>query len=48
MPEVNTDGQSTLTIPFSTSDFTGDFQITIEGLTKDGKAKRSVSNFEVK
>ena len=48
MPEVKTNGQPTLSIPFSTSDLTGDFQITIEGITKDGKIVRGTSFFDVK
>ena len=48
MPEVDPDGQSSLSLPFSTSDLTGDFQITVEGITKDGKVIRGTSFFDVK
>ena len=47
MPEVYTNGKPALSVPFSTSDLTGDFQITVEGLTKDGKVIRGVSFFNV-
>ena len=47
MPEVKTGGQTSFSIPFSTSDFTGDFQITVEGITKDGKVIRGTSFFKV-
>ena len=47
MPEVKTGGQQSLSIPFSTSDLTGDFMITVEGITKDGKVVRGESFFIV-
>lgn len=47
MPSVEFSGQS-LSVPFSTSELTGEFQVTVEGLTKDGKAIRGTSFFEVK
>ena len=47
MPEVNTGGQQSISIPFSTSDLTGDFQVTVEGITKNGDVIRGVSFFEV-
>lgn len=47
IPEVTCAGRQTLTIPFDTSDFTGEFQVTVEGLTKDGKALRGTSFFNV-
>lgn len=48
MPSVEVVERTGLSIPFSTSDLTGEFQVTVEGLTKDGKAIRGVSTFEVK
>jgi hypothetical protein len=36
-PNINTDGETTVIIPFNTSDLTGEFQATVEGITKDGK-----------
>lgn len=47
MPQVKTNGASSLTIPFSTSDLTGEFQVVIEGLTKDGKPLRGITYFNV-
>ena len=47
MPEVYTDGSPNLSLPFCTSDLTGDFQVTIEGLTKDGKTIKGTSFFKV-
>ncbi|MDR2914808.1 MAG: hypothetical protein LBV74_08265 [Tannerella sp.] len=46
-PDVEPDGQSSISIPFSTSELTGEFQVTVEGLTKDGKAIRGLSFFNV-
>jgi len=46
-PEVETGGQSALSVPFSTSDLTGEFQVTVEGLCKDGKVFRGTSLFKV-
>ena len=47
MPDVKTGGQPSLSVPFSTSDLTGTFQITVEGLTKGGKFIRGTSFFNV-
>ncbi|MDL2264859.1 hypothetical protein LJC57_04335 [Parabacteroides sp. OttesenSCG-928-G07] len=47
IPEVDTHGNSSVTIPFSTSDLTGEFQVVIEGLTKDGKPLRGITYFDV-
>ncbi|GHT30805.1 hypothetical protein AGMMS49574_11330 [Bacteroidia bacterium] len=44
-PNVQTNGQSSVTIPFNTSDFTGTFRVTVEGLTEDGKIVRAVVPF---
>jgi hypothetical protein len=46
-PMLQTKGKSTMEIPFYTSDFTGDFQVTVEGLTKDGKIISASASFEV-
>jgi hypothetical protein len=46
-PAVQTGGQSSVRIPFSTSDFTGAFQATVEGLTEDGRAVRATATFMV-
>lgn len=37
IPEVDLDGKNEISIPFTSSDLTGDFIITVEGVTKDGK-----------
>ena len=47
IPDVETGGLPTLSVPFSTSDITGNFQVTVEGLTKDGKVFRGTSFFKV-
>ena len=46
-PEVETEGKTSLSLPFYTSDITGDFHIVIEGVTKDGKAVRGTAGFSV-
>ena len=48
MPMLETEGMPALTVPFSTSSLTGDFQVTVEGITKDGKIIKGVSFFNVK
>ena len=48
MPEVEIGAKSSLSMPFCTSSLTGDFQVTVEGITKDGKVIRGVSFFSVK
>jgi len=47
-PNLKTEGKPSISVPFCTSDMTGEFQITVEGLTKEGKVVRGVSFFEVK
>jgi hypothetical protein len=47
MPEVPAGGLPSVRIPFATSDFAGSFCVTVEGLTKDGRAVRAVTSFEV-
>lgn len=48
MPNVPTEGRSSFTIPFSTSDYGGTFRIRVMGLTKDGQLIHSTSTLEVK
>ena len=36
-PNVSADGKTSVILPFDTSDLTGEFQATVEGITKDGK-----------
>jgi len=47
-PELQTKGKSKLEIPFFTSDYTGGFQATVEGLTKDGEVISATVTFEVR
>ena len=46
-PNLQT-GKSTLEIPFSTFDYSGEFQATIEGLTKDGKIISATVSFAMR
>ncbi len=46
-PNVQTQGKSSIQIPFNTSDFTGEFQVVVEGLTKDGNVVYAKSSFVV-
>lgn len=48
MPNIPTEGRSSFTIPFSTSDYGGTFRIRVLGLTKDGQLIHSTSTIEVK
>ena len=47
-PDIRTNGESSISIPFTTSDLTGDFTITIEGLTQTGEALYATEQFQVK
>lgn len=47
-PDIRTNGESSISIPFTTSDMTGDFTITIEGLTQTGEALYATEQFQVK
>jgi hypothetical protein len=47
-PILQTKGKSTLEIPFYTSDYTGEFQATVEGLTKEGEIISATATFEVR
>ena len=46
-PDVKTDGKTSIRVPFDTSDLTGEFQATIQGITKDGKIFFSTVLFQV-
>jgi hypothetical protein len=46
-PDVRTDGKTSIRVPFDTSDLTGEFQATVEGITKDGKIIFATSFFKV-
>jgi len=46
-PDVRTDGKTFIRLPFDTSDLTGEFQATVEGVTKDGKIIFITSVFKV-
>lgn len=48
LPQVAAQGQTSLSVPFSTSDLVGEFEVVVEGLTKDGRVIRGASLFEVK
>ncbi|MDR1259489.1 MAG: hypothetical protein LBK65_09495 [Tannerellaceae bacterium] len=47
MPEISTGGRSSVVIPFTTSDYTGEFQVVVEGLTRDGKPVFGIADFKV-
>jgi hypothetical protein len=46
-PSVPTGGHPTLTLPFSTSDLPGDYQVTVEALTPDGHPLHAITFFHV-
>jgi hypothetical protein len=46
-PDVKTDGKTSIRLPFDTSDLTGEFQATVQGITKDGKIIFATSFFNV-
>lgn len=46
-PHIKTGGATDIQIPFVTSDLTGDFQVIVEGITKDGKIIYGSSFFNV-
>ena len=46
-PDVPTDGKTSIRLPFDTSDLTGEFQATVEGITKDGEIIFATSFFKV-
>lgn len=47
-PELQTHGKATIEIPFITSDLTGDFKVTIEGITQTGEVVCWEDYFEVR
>ena len=47
-PALQTKGKSSLEVPFYTSDFSGEFLVTVEGLTKEGKITSGTASFEVR
>lgn len=47
LPDVRTEGQTSLTIPFSASDLPGEYQVTVEGITQDGQTIRGVAYISV-
>jgi hypothetical protein len=46
-PDVCVDGKTSIRLPFDTSDLTGEFQATVEGITKDGELFYATSFFSV-
>ena len=46
-PDVRPDGKSSIRVPFDTSDLTGEFQATVEGITKDGAIIYATAVFNV-
>lgn len=46
-PDIRTKSRTSLDIPFFTSDLTGDFIVTVEGLTDDGQAVHARASFRV-
>ncbi|MCC8142770.1 MAG: hypothetical protein LUD02_06020 [Tannerellaceae bacterium] len=47
IPEVNTGGQSSLVIPFTTSDLPGEYLVKIEGITSDGQPVYAAKKIKV-
>lgn len=47
-PVIQPVGDTTLRIPFSTSDLEGEFTVTVEGLTIEGSPVRGVTSFTVR
>lgn len=47
MPNVQTGGKPVLTLPFYTSDLPGEYTVTVEGITKEGKTVRGIVCFSV-
>ena len=46
-PNITSNGKPSVRLPFNTSDLTGEFQITVEGITKDGAFIHATSSFKV-
>lgn len=47
IPDIRTEGKDKIEIPFSTSDLRGQFIVTAEGISKDGKVFRAETSFTV-
>ena len=47
IPDVQTDGKSSIQLPFDTSDFKGEFQVIVEGLDKEGNVIKAKTFFRV-
>jgi len=47
-PEIQTNGNTPVSIPLYTSDIAGKFQVTVEGITTTGKPVYAVSTFDVR
>lgn len=46
-PNIKTSGDVNIQVPFTTSDLSGDFQVVVEGITKDGKIIHGTAFFNV-
>ena len=46
-PEVKTNGKTSIRLPFNTSDLTGEFQVTVEGITGEGQFIFATGWFQV-
>ncbi|MCD8185451.1 MAG: hypothetical protein LUD68_03060 [Rikenellaceae bacterium] len=46
-PEVSASGQTSLTLPFYTSDLPETYRITVEGITREGRVVYAASDFRV-
>lgn len=45
--DLKTEGKTHLTVPFYTSDLTGDYSVTIEGLTREGIPIKATTSFVI-
>ena len=46
-PDIKTNGETSVKLPFDTSDLTGDFQVVVEGITDDGEIVFASTSFKV-
>ena len=46
-PDIKTDGKHSIIVPFDTSDLTGEFQATLQGITKEGEFINATIFFKV-
>lgn len=46
-PNLQTENKTSLVVPFYTSDLTGDYTVTVEGLTTDGRPVRATTTIKV-